>query len=57
MLVYEVSGLRLSQFEWYRGFLMDKFVSDAGNCIWGFFYAQARVWKFAADAACGPRGE
>ncbi len=22
-----------------------------------FFYAQARIWKFAADAVCGPHGE
>ena len=25
------------------------------HCV--FFYAQARMWKFAANAACGPRGE
>ena len=22
-----------------------------------FFYAQARIWKFAADTVCGPHGE
>ena len=25
------------------------------HCV--FFYAQAHIWNFAADAACGPRGE
>ncbi len=25
--------------------------------MWRFFYAQARKGKFAAEAACGPRGE
>ncbi len=25
------------------------------HCV--FFYAQARMWKFAANVACGPRGE
>lgn len=27
------------------------------DCIPGFFYAQARTGGFAANAACGPRGE
>lgn len=24
--------------------------------LWVLFYAQARIRKFAAEAACGPRG-
>ncbi len=33
------------------------FMKGSGGVSPDSSYAQARIWKFAADAACGPRGE
>ena len=55
------SAHSLYNFNWQM--LLAVSIIEPPYAEWVLFYAQARIkcipctWKFAADAACGPRGE